>query len=73
MKVKEFLKNVDWKSAGVGALGTLLAIGVYKGVKCGVNSAKNAYKAAVAARNAALNEITSTETEEGKDVKEEKK
>lgn len=55
--VKEFFKNVDWKSAGIGAGLTLVGIGAYKGVKFGIKAANNAYKAMKAAKNAGMSEL----------------
>lgn len=70
INIKETIKNVDWKSTGVGAcavLATEVAVyGAVKGVKAASKFIKNAVKMAKDARNEGLNEIHSAENNEEK-------
>lgn len=70
LNIRETIKNIDLKSAGIGAcvvLATEVAIyGAVKGVKAASKFVGSAVKMAREARNEGLNELHSAESNEEK-------
>lgn len=59
--MKEFFKNLDLKSAGVGAAGVLIAYGAVKCIKVANKAIKDALDKANKVKNEGLEELRTSE------------